>query len=236
VVIRELGFGAGVAVVAAGTATTAAVSGKASLSAILTFVGVILVALMTAYFTKRRQDESLAAARDRQQDALDAETQRQQLSLDAESARQRQAFEAERDRLDRQLRHERELHDLSEIRKVIDEALQNAELVKNTFLDLGRLSKREKYEESTHALVYSQLQDQKRPLLYSFVRLTARGQTDLAAALTEFYRQLATPSTHSGTPLEMRREKWNKAENLLADQHARVIDSARRLAASQLPT
>ena len=43
---------------------------------ILTFVGVILVALLTAWFTKQRQRADLAAERERQEKALEAENAR----------------------------------------------------------------------------------------------------------------------------------------------------------------
>jgi hypothetical protein len=78
---------------------------------ILTFVGVILVALLTAWFTKQRQRADLAAERERQEKALEAE-----------NARHRQTISADFGRLDKQLAHDRRLADLADLRGVLDEA------------------------------------------------------------------------------------------------------------------
>lgn len=68
---------------------------------ILAFVGALLVALLTAYSAHRLQAASLAA-----------EDKRQQRALSEESARQRQ-----------QLRHDRQLHDLRDLREVVESSL-----------------------------------------------------------------------------------------------------------------
>jgi hypothetical protein len=89
-------------------AGTVAVGGAAAYGAaqtdhtapILTFAGAILVALITAFTTNRRQ----------------------QHQLEAESKRQQLALEAERDRLRLQLAHEREMADLQHVRNLLDDA------------------------------------------------------------------------------------------------------------------
>jgi hypothetical protein len=87
---REDAWVGGLTVVAAGGAVAVGTTARSSLvGPILAFSGVILVALLTVYTTKRRQVEQLAA---------------------------------ERARLQLQLDHDRELHDLSELRLVLDEA------------------------------------------------------------------------------------------------------------------
>ena len=100
-------------------AGTVAVGGAAAYGAaqtdhtapILTFVGAILVALITAFTTNRRQ-----------QHQLEAESDRQRRGLDAESARQQHAHEAERVRLELQLSHDRDMSDLGHVRALLDDA------------------------------------------------------------------------------------------------------------------
>jgi hypothetical protein len=63
---RQDGIVGGVVViVTAGTATAVAVAHSNELGPILAFIGVILVALLTAYFTQRRQADQLSAERER---------------------------------------------------------------------------------------------------------------------------------------------------------------------------
>jgi hypothetical protein len=91
--------GAGVVVVvAAGTVVAASPSSNAGPA--LTFVGAILVALITAVTTNRRQ----------------------RTQLEAEGVRQERELTVERERLDRQLEHDRELRDLDHLRTFLDDA------------------------------------------------------------------------------------------------------------------
>jgi hypothetical protein len=96
------------------------------------FVGVA-GPVITAIFAARRQRADLAAAESRQRDAFDAEKARQDGALAAERERLDHHLAAERERLDSQLaaelerqtaelRHDRELADLSDMRAILDEA------------------------------------------------------------------------------------------------------------------
>lgn len=72
---------------------------------ILAFVGVLLVAFLTAYFARRRLDKQLRAEAERH---------------DANLA-------AERERLTRQLRHDRHLDHIDAMRKVLIDAAEHLE-------------------------------------------------------------------------------------------------------------
>jgi hypothetical protein len=212
---EEVLVGGGVVIVTAGTATAAAVTAHNALAPILAFVGVILVALLTAYFTKRRQEDQLLAERDRQDAALVAENER----------------------LQHQLAHDRQLHDLAELRSVIDEALQNAEVAKNWFLDCQRVGLRPTFDAAVYGGVYDALQQALRPLAMSYVRVVTRGHEPLALALHEMREALAVPTCNmQTTPEEQKREAWKQAADRLTAKHALVINLARALVASDLPS
>jgi hypothetical protein len=96
-----------VGTVAVGGATVLIAVHDKHTAPILTFAGVLLVALITAF----------SATRGRQ-----AESDRQRQRLDAESARQRDSLDAERSRLEVQLAHERAMSDLDHVRSLLDDA------------------------------------------------------------------------------------------------------------------
>jgi hypothetical protein len=222
---EEEAFGGAVIVITAGTAGAAAVSHPSNLAPILALIGVILVALLTAYFTRRRQTDQLKAERDRHDATLAAENKRHDATLAAEN-----------ERLERQLDHERQLQDLAELRSVIDEALQNAELAKNAFLDCRRVALRPTFDSSLYGQVYSAVQHSKEPLFFSFVRVTARGHEQLAYALSELNGGLQVPNiNHEALGLDQKREAWEQAMKKVSDWHAAVINLARALVASRLP-
>jgi membrane protein implicated in regulation of membrane protease activity len=96
----ELGDRTERGVVAAGTlvgggALVVAATTKSNQGPWIAFAAAVLVAVLTAILTDRRQNA-----------ALNAEDRRQRTTLDAEDRRQRAALDAERERL--QLRHEHE--------------------------------------------------------------------------------------------------------------------------------
>jgi hypothetical protein len=99
-----IGAGVGLVVVAGGAIVGALQTDERG--AILAFVGAIIVALFTgvwtAVTTDRRQERQLAVAAADQRAALDAEASRQAAALE----------------------HERTLHDLGDVRAVIDAALE----------------------------------------------------------------------------------------------------------------
>jgi hypothetical protein len=106
----------------------------------LALAGALLVAVLTAVFTRARQKVDLNAAQ-----------QRQQAALDAEDLRQRAALDAEHERVALQLEHDRHMADVADLRRVLEESLrtnherravvrewrdrgeQNAENLLNTF-------------------------------------------------------------------------------------------------------
>lgn len=90
-------LGVGASVVALGIGGVAYADTSDEVGPILAFIGVILVALLTAYWTRR--------------------------SLIAESDRQVKSLEAERDRQERDLAHARELADTADLRLILAEGL-----------------------------------------------------------------------------------------------------------------
>ena len=211
-----------VGAVAVGTATQVHSS---LVGPILTFVGVILVALLTAWFTKQRQRADLAAERDRQEKALDAENERQ-----------RQTISADFGRLDKQLAHDRQLHDLGELRAVVDDALRDAEKARGLWLDLHRVTVRPSYDKPVADQVYSALQGARRDVAHSAIRLTVRDQRAVASALWAFEGALSTPTLNPElADRSFVRDEWDKEQARLSDSHALFINIASTVVASDLP-
>lgn len=209
-----------------GAATVgAATSGPSDLAPILAFVGVIIVALLTAYFTKQRQVDQPGAEKERQKAALKAEKER----LDA-------ALEAESSRLQRRLDHDRRLQDLAELRTIVDQTLQDAETAKNLFLDCRRVATRPEFEQDLYGKAYDLLQQAKKPLSLSFVRITAGGHEQLAYAISEFSGKLKPPNLNYTVAADRdKRHAWDAAVGAVSDWHATLINLSRTLVASQLP-
>jgi hypothetical protein len=165
-----------------------------------------------------------------------AEEARQAKALEAETQRQAQQLGAEAERLRLQLAHDRQLHDLAELRAVLDEAVQNAETAKNCFLDLKRVTIRDAYDPNLGQTAYSTLQIQRRGVALSFSRLAVRGQGELSMALHGFYNALSTPGINPSLPdRALVRDSWHQAEMALADEQAQFVDKARARVASDLP-
>lgn len=100
--------GAGVASLVIG-----ATSKSSNVGPWLALAGALLVAVLTAVFTRARQKVDLSAAE-----------QRQQAALDAEDGRQRAALDAEHERLALQLEHDRHMADFADLRRVLEESLR----------------------------------------------------------------------------------------------------------------
>lgn len=196
-------MGGAVVLIGGGAVGAVAVSGSSQTGPILAFVGVILVALLTAYFANRRQADQLNA-------------------------------EAERQR--RQLAHDRQLHDLSELRGVLDEALERAETASHAWLDLYNLATRETVVQDRYEASADAVEQATRRVSESVIRITVRGQDELAVALTEFLGALAQPRRNrTSEDVRIRRAAWGESLPEVTSSHARVIGLARTLVPSSLP-
>jgi hypothetical protein len=114
--VPDNGLRPGVAAVlgiAAGGAAVAVVN--ANETAILTFAGVLIVAIITAVTADRRQDKQLNAEHERHGDLL----------------------QAERDRLDARLIHERKLADVEHLRQLLDDAAPAYESARVALLEFA---------------------------------------------------------------------------------------------------
>jgi serine phosphatase RsbU (regulator of sigma subunit) len=97
----------------------AGAEGVAGITAGATVIAALIIALVTARTTNSRQERQLEAEAERQKDELAAEAERQREELDERTDGQK-----------RQLNHDRQLHDLADLRTVLDGAalaLDNAE-------------------------------------------------------------------------------------------------------------
>jgi hypothetical protein len=255
---RTDGGVAGAAVLLIGAAAYVALNSKSNVAALLAFSAAIFVALLTAYWTQRRLSQELAAADRRQAAQLQAETERQAQTLEEERQRQAQQLQAENERLRVQLAHERErhiqrleaesarlklqlaherqLHDLAELRKVVDDAMSKEEAARAFWQGLRRVTLREPYDKPLADQAYSHLQHAREALSNSTMRLSVRGQQSLANALWDSYRAMKVPDlspTHSDRDLV--RKTWEEVMNDLADKHSTFIVLAQTAVASVLP-
>ncbi len=225
-----------VAASAVAGATYLGLNAKANVAAILAFTAAIFVALLSAYWTQRRLNQELAAADQQQARQLAAETARQAQQLDAETQRQAQQLEAEADRLRLQLAHDRQLHDLSELRSVLDDAVAAVEVARNSFTHLGRVYLREPYDEDEGRVVYDDLMMKRRSVEKALARITVRGQDELARALLDFDRALTPPTVNPGLPDKTPvRVAVEQAHSKLAARQADFLARARALVPSHLP-
>jgi hypothetical protein len=213
----------GTVVVTAGTAAAAALAGKSTVGPILAFVGVILVALLTAYFTKRRQA-----------DQLNAEQHRLETTLAAEERRQAATLGAEETRLQRQLDHDRQLHDLAELRTIIDEALDRMEVSRLKFLDAEHIATQAEFNPHRLLEATQELGEAATLVLPSIARLTARGQDKLSKFVSDYFSALLTyPSP--GETHEDRFAGWRAADQLMNMAASQAQALAQSLVASELP-
>jgi hypothetical protein len=110
--------------VAVGAAAIGVAASTNETGPILAFVAALMVVLITAYTTNRRQDRALAA-----------EQERQDRALAAEQARLNRELEEERQRLDHHLRHERFQIDLADLRTILGDGLAATDRARQAAID-----------------------------------------------------------------------------------------------------
>ncbi|WP_028065131.1 hypothetical protein [Solirubrobacter soli] len=194
---------------------------------ILTFAGVLLVALITAFTATR---------------AREAESQRQRERLDAESHRQRDAIAGERDRLRLQLAHERAMTDLELLRALLDEAAVNLHEVDHTLTSLVVLRSRrgaatgdEPAPEIVRSLTLTKDLDRLKERLA--VRL-GRNHDAVKALNAAQYSLLQTMQAVDRAPNSAQEELEEALSNAGArflDARAEFLDAASNTAGVQIP-
>jgi hypothetical protein len=145
---------------------------------ILTFVGALIVVVITAVTTNRRQARQLSAEGERHRDSLRAEGERQATSLQAES-----------ERLDRRQHHERLLINLDHLRQMLDMAAAAYETTHQTMI-LLEVSLRQRNREVESAI---ENQDTETK-----IRERAIAAVDAAKSVSTQLRRLEirVPKTH----------------------------------------
>ncbi len=230
---------AGAGTVAAGAivgATILGLNAKSNVAAVLAFTAAVLVALLTAYWTQRRLSQELRAADRRQVRQLDAENARQAQQLEAENLRHAQALDAERQRLELQLAHDRRLHDLEELRKLLDAIVTDLAIAVQAYRDCARVAQRTAFDQQLYTRAWETLQARRLTIESQFQRLSIRGTNDVIVALHDANMALSTPSINNASPnREIVKEAWTPAEDRLVKQHGIFLIAARALVSSELP-
>jgi hypothetical protein len=115
-----LSEGAAVVIVAGGAAALATMTND--VGPLLAFTGALLVAAVTWISTDRRQARQLAHQSERDTAMRDNDRNRLERQLEEQHAQLHAQLNAERDRQQAELMHHRELSDLDDLRKLLDEA------------------------------------------------------------------------------------------------------------------
>ena len=237
--------GSALAVGAGGTAV--GLIAKTNVAAVLAFIAAIFVALLTAYWTQRRLSQELAAADRRLAQQLKtennrwgaqmkAEIDRNSERLTAENQRHVEQLDADRQRLELQLAHDRRLHDLEELRSLLDTVVTDLADAVHAFLDCARVAERESFDAAVYDIAYQALQVQRRKVQAGFTRLSIRARNEATIALHNVYKALVPPTINNALPdREQVGSLWDNAQALLAERHGEFLRLAASLVGSRLP-
>jgi hypothetical protein len=194
--------------------STCVVGGGAAIAAtqtdqttpLLTFAGALIVAIITAITTNRRQSRALAG----------------------ESGRHRATLTAESDRLTKQLRHDRALSDIADLRNVLEEFLAASDEL--AFVTLKMLASKDGEELAT---LEKARVEAVRGVDPGINRLQIRLPDE--HDIIQGYRALLEAMHGMSAAADLKDEAaWNEASRAHDVAYRQIVEAAKPLVASQL--
>jgi hypothetical protein len=118
-----------------------------------TVIAALFLGGLAAWAAERRLTKQVADAGTRQERELADAGARQQRELEADAARQQRELDAQAEAQKRQLDHARELHDLADLRKLLDEGAVALNSAEDALLDAAAAIRKDIVDEDAREVV-----------------------------------------------------------------------------------